>query len=240
MNSEFIATRNGLARQKVGNVVTDSPVAIRVWNKLGNAVTSVTVTTATNIVLIDSAGTTTLAFATYTTLATLVNALNATASWGARLLDGLGTQASASTLLDGAITAQIRPNGVTVWDVKQDTSTALEFVYCAAFDREVGHEQTSLNLHRVTLVKFNYAINMGTAASDSVQIWARKSGQADVQILSNLSVDTTATTVFDYSSNSAFPGITEGEGYEYVCLVKDAATLADATSNLLQVAYLRI
>lgn len=243
MNSEFISVRLGLARPGLANVTTDSPVALRVWNKAGNAVTSVTVTTGTGIVLIDSSGTTTITFATagQTTLAGVAATLNATANWGARILDGLGTQASASTLLDGAITSVVRPNGVRVWDVKQDTSTALQFVYCASYSREVGTADTSLNLHRVVLNKMNYAVNMGTAAADGVRVWARKLNQADTQILSALSVDTTATTVFDYTAGgSSFSGITEGEGYEYVCQIVDAATLADAASNVLQVAFTRV
>jgi hypothetical protein len=222
-----LKTRRLLRRGQIVQWGTDGPVAIRLRNKAGKAVTSVTVTTGTNIVLIDSVGTTTVAFATYTTIGAVVGAINATADWEAKALDALLSQASTSTLLDGAITVGTDGNGNAVYDVKQDTSTGLQIAVCLSpfrsFDNPKGH--------RVNLVKLEYAVNMGTAAVNSAQLWLRKDG-VESQVFGALSVDTTDTTVFDYTGGTyEFSG---KDDEEMIFIVKDAATLSDATTNYVQ------
>lgn len=207
---------------------TDGPVAIRLRNKAGKAVTSVTTTTATNIVLIDSDGTTTLAFATYDTVGKLVAAINATANWEARALDALLSDATASQFVDGAITASADANGVTGYDVLVDTSAALKITVALSpfrnWDAPKGH--------RVNLKKLKYSVDMGTAAADSAQLYRRVNG-VETKIWGVLSVDTTATTPVDYTAGSMdFYGPTDGE---FIFRVKDAATLADAAGNFVEI-----
>ena len=225
-------------------VRTDSPVAIRIRHLTADAVTSVTVTTATNIVLIDAVGSVTSTFASDTTLGAVCNTINASGRWEAKVLDSLRSDASASRLLDGAITAGLVDsfpvNGILVWDAKLDTSAALCFAVCASVDRGFRLQDDVLGTrvqHRVKIKKLSYAINMGTAADNSVLLVKRDINGVETNILSNLSVDTTATTVFNgYGDPQGYLGFEVG--FEYVFKVLDAATLADSTSNIMEVDYL--
>ena len=234
-SKESLEVRKLLSKGFVIAGGTDTPVAIRLRHLGSETVTSVTVTTATNIVLVGSTTTDTITFAANTTLGAVVAALNATGRWEAKLLDALSTQASASTLLDGAITSSYDINGNVIWDVKQDTSTALEIGFCLsahrAFDVPMGRS-------RVHLQEIKYSVNMGTAAVDSVQVFRRKIGPmspsvigTETKMFSYLSVDTTETTI-NWASGEGF---VSGEVNEEIFVrVKDAATLADAGGNYVQ------
>lgn len=231
---ESLSVRKLLAKGAILKVGTDTPVAIRIRHIGTSAVTSVTVTTGTNIVLIDAAGTTTSTFATDDTLAKVVARINAASNWEAKLLDGLGSQASVSKLLDGAITSGFDGNGNVVWDVKQDTSAALEMGVCLSPFRDFDSAKGG----RVTLKEVKYSVNMGTAAADSVQIYKRKLGNdvlgtgTESLVAGYLSVDTTETTI-NWASGEGY--LTAGENEEIFVRVKDAATLADAAGNYVQV-----
>lgn len=205
---------------------TDTPVAVRLRYVGTGTVTSVTVTTATNIVMVTSdGGTDTYAFATYDTVGKLVDAINRDGIFEAKALDALLADATASKLVDGAITAGTDSNGVRSWDVKVDTSTALKISACVS-----AHRDWDTPARRVHLKEVKYAVNMGTAAADSVQVWLRR-GATETQLLGYLSVDTTETTI---SFASGQGSITGKEDDEIIVLVKDAATLADAAGNYVQ------
>ncbi len=202
---------------------TDGPVAIRL-RKLGTeTATSVTVTTATNIVLVGSTTTDTVAFATYTNYGSVVDRINSTGRWEAKILDALRSKASASTLLNGAITSSTDQNGETIWDVLQDTSASLQIAVCLSPKRDFDAPKG----HRVHLQELRYSVNMGTAAADSVQIWKRN-GTTETQLFGALSVDTTDTTI-NFASGEG--KITARNDEDLIAIVLDAATLADATGN---------
>ena len=215
------------------NVVTDTPVAVRFRYVGTGTVTSVTVTTATNIVFVTSdGGTDTYAFATYTTVGALVDAINADGIFEGIVLDTLRASATASQFVDGAITAGTY-HGVRVWDMLVDTSAALYMAVrltgSRGFNEIVGKR-------RVHLQELKYAVNMGTAAADSVQIWEiGGDGVTETKVYSELSVDTTATTI---NWAAGFGYISSEDGGAFVCKVKDAATLADANTNYVRIAGL--
>lgn len=221
-----LEVRNLLAIGSVIQAGTDEPVAIRL-RKLGTeTATSVTVTTATNIVLVGSTTTDTIVFATDTTYGAVVDRINSTDRWEAKILDALRSKASASTLVDGAITAGTDANGIVDWDVKEDTSASLEIPVCLStkrnFDSPTGH--------RVILQEIVYYVNMGTAAADSVQVWLRR-GATETQQFGALSVDSTKTTITFASGRGSIGGKNDDE---IIVLVKDAATLANSTSNFVR------
>lgn len=225
---DSLRVRKQLQTGTVRQFGTDGPVAIRMRNLTGGEVTSVTVTTATNIVIITAnGGTDTYAFATYTTYGAVVDAINKDGIFEAKILDALRSKASASTLVTGAITAGTDDNGVVVWDALQDTSASLQIAVALSptrnFDAPKGH--------RVHLQEVKYGVNMGTAAVDSVQIWKR-SGTVETQLFGALSVDTTETTINFAGGEGMISG---NDNDELIVLVKDAATLADATSNYVRV-----
>ena len=206
---------------------TDTPVAIRIRKTGTETATSVTVTTATNIVLVGSTTTDTVTFATYTDYGMVVDRINSTGRWEAKILDGLRSKASASTLLDGAITAGTDVNGVVVWDVLQDTSASLQIAVCLSGKRDFDAPSE----RRVHIKQVVYSVNMGTAAADSFQIFIRK-GKTETKVFGDLSVDTTATT---YNFALGFGQISGKDGDEFIVLVKDAATLANDTGNYVRV-----
>jgi hypothetical protein len=214
----------------IQNYGADTPVVMKLRYVGTGTVTSVTVTTATNIVTVSTEGSKTYTFASYTTIGAVVDAINADGIFEAKILDALRSAASASRLLDGAISSTTDEDGKTVWNVKLDTSTGLQYAACLSplrlFDAPKGHN--------VKLQEIKYAINMGTAAVDSVQIYKRN-GTVESKIYSGLSVDTTATTI-NWASGIGF--ISGNDNEEIIVIVKDAATLADDSGNYLQVSGL--
>jgi hypothetical protein len=217
-------------------VLEDGPVALRIKHVASNAVTSVVVTSATNIVLTDADGAATFAFATYSTLGKLADAINGHANWDCKILDGLrATLTTASNLVGGTLTPS------TVLDefgysVQLDTTTTFTFPIRATYDRTVGAGIPFAG-HRVKIVSFEYVMDVGTAAADKVRIYeCDPITRTDLQIWSAPSVDSTSTvTSFDFSKAP----LTAKEGNDLVVLVTDAASITDATTNYLQVVYTR-
>ena len=229
---DSVLVRKNLAMGVIRQWGTDGPVAFRLRYIGTGTVTSVTVTTATNIVLITSdGGTDTYTFATYTTVGAVIDAINADGIFEAKVLDclrSLNVDAT-SRLLDGAITSGTDADGLTVWDAKTDTSVALEIGVCLTPSYNHGSFLAPKG-HRVHLQEIIYSVNMGTAAVDSVQIWKRKKA-TETQLVGMLSVDTTETTIRFSNGEGVISG---GEDEDLIVLVKDAATLADATGNFVR------
>lgn len=223
------------ARAKQVHVTTDTHVPVILTYVGTGTVTSVTVTAATNIVMVTSdGGTDTYAFATYATVGSLVDKINSDGIFKAKVNAGLRSDATASVFVDGAITATVA-NGKSVYEVKADTSAALNFTAVAKVDDTLGKDLPTSN-KVVLLKKLAYAINMGTAAMDGVQVFLRK-GTVETQVLKALSVDTTATSVFDYSTAPGYSAFKAFGDEELIVRVKDAATLADAAGNYLTLEY---
>jgi len=223
-----LRVRKFLASGSVRQAGTDAPVAIRLRKIAGGTVTSVTVTTATDIVAVTSVGgTDTYTFSSLATVGAVVDAINRDGIFEAKVLDCLRSLASASTLVNGVVTAGIDDNGNTVWDIKQDTSASLQIAIALspsrAFDAPKGH--------RVHLQEVRYSVNMATAAADSVQIWKRK-GAIETQLFGALSVDTTDTTI---NFALGVGQISAESDEDLIVLVKDAAALADAAGNYVRV-----
>lgn len=226
---DSLEMRELLAKGSVIRNGTDTPVAMRLRYIGSGTVTSVTVTTATNIVMVTSdGGTDTYAFASLTTLGAVADAINADGIFEAKVLDDLRSSASASQWVTGAISSSKDGNGVTVWDVKLDTSAALRIAACLSSKRDFDAVAKRVKLYGIV-----YAVNMGTAAADSAQLWVRRADGTEAQLMGLTSVDTTETTILS-PSKEVFIG-NEKDGDEYIFLVKDAATLADAATNYVQV-----
>lgn len=226
-------TRKALSSGVVRQWGTDGPVAFRLRYIGTGTVTSVTVTTATNIVLVTSdGGTDTYTFATYTTVGAVVDAINADGIFEAKPIDALRSMNvdTNSELLDGAISSSTDEDGLTVWDAKVDTSVALKISVGLTPSFKQGSFLAPKG-HRVHLKEIVYSVNMGTAAVDSVQIWKRK-GAVETQLVGLLSVDTTETTIRFANGEGMISG---GPDEDIIVLVKDAATLADATGNFVRV-----
>jgi len=214
----------------------DEPVALRITHTSLSAITSVIVTTATNIVLIDGDGTTTSTFSTDTTLGKVADRINASSNWRCKILDGLrATATNASNLVAGTLTANTK-NGEIGYDVMLDTTTTFTFPIRCTYDRTAGSILPSKG-HRVKLVKFEYVLNVGNAAADMVNIYEWDPvAKTETGIWSAASTDNTATvTEHDFSKAP----ITAKEGNDLIVLVTDAASITHATTNYIQALYTR-
>jgi len=207
----------------LAQVTTNQSVALRLRNKAGKAVTSVTVTAATDIVLIDSDGTSTVDFSTYTTAGAVADKINSLANWECRVLDVERSFDPVSRIVGGALSAGVKEGVGGVYDVLVDTSVGY-VGYCLTPNRAVG--KVAAKGKKVVAKKFNYALNVGTPAAASVLV-VKRSGTVEETRLSLTSVDTTATTVFDVSNTAGFKGLSAGNDEELVFIVKDAASIAD-------------
>ena len=214
----------------VYQVGTDSPIVIRLRYVGTGAVTSVTVTTGTNIVTVSTEGTKTYAFATYTTVSSLAAAINADAIFEAKVIDALYTDATASKLLDGAIAAGNDENGVVVWDVKADTSTTKALTV----NLSAGRNFDTIKLrqsHRVQLTEMVYYATLGGAGANLFTVTRRRNG-VETTIFSDTSVSATKE---DYTFASGFGKLTGREGDELIVRLSDGTSIADAAANYLRV-----
>ena len=223
-----------LAEPMVESVVDDGPVSIRMKYIGSGTVTSVTVTTATNLVNVTSdGGTDTYAFATYTTVGTLLDAVNGDGIFECRILDSLRTDGvNASELVDGAKT--ITASGY--YDLTVDTSIEKALTYRVAFDRDVRAQRAS-GAHRVKLQEIIYYADVNAALANGVQVWKwDKDAKTETQLLRRASVDATATTI-NFASGEG--SMTAGWGNELIVRVQDTTSLTDSAQNFLQCTFVR-
>jgi len=226
---DSLQTRNLMAKGDVRQVGTDTPIAIRLKYIGTGTITSVTTTTATNIVMITSdGGTDTYAFATYDTVGKLVDAINADGIFSAKVLDTVRSEATASQFVNGAITAATE-DGVSFYDVKVDTDAADYFAVRLTFDR--GFDKAHKASHRVHLQEIKYLMDVSTAAAGAVKVY-EVDGDTETLVMSDLSVDNTATTITFASGDGK---ITSGNGNDLVVKIDDGGNLADSTGNFLRI-----
>lgn len=231
---DLALTRQALAKGIVRQVSDDTPVAIRLFNVAGGTVTSITTTTATNIVMITAnGGTDTYTFATYDTVGKLVAAINADGIFQAVAVDALLTDKTDEHFVDGAITVGADEDGRPCWDVLTDTdSDGSEngFTYFTSNLSPKGFNYATLPAgHRVHLQEVSYYMDL-TAAAGGVEIWKRKNG-VETRLYSALSVDTTLTTITFASGNGK---ITGGPDEEIIVRVKTASAVTTNTGNFLR------
>lgn len=223
---DYALTRQALAEGVVRQVNNDEAIGVRLRYVGTGTVTSVTTTTATDVEMITSdGGTDTYAFATYTTIGSLVDAINADGIFEARVIDCLRSEGSASFFVDGAISSGSDKNGVVVWDMLVDTSGAATMAICLS---PKGVDWDAPEGHRVHLREFVYNVDL-TAAADSVQVWRRKNGK-ETQIMGLTSVDATETTVNFASGEGKLTGDVDEELIVFV-----TGTVVNAAGNLIRV-----
>ena len=218
-------TRAILAKGVVGYVADDQWVAIRMKYVGTGSITSVTTTTGTNIVMITSdGGTDTYAFATYTTIGTLVDAINADGIFSCRVLDALRSDATATQFIDGAITAGT-VNGTSYYDVLVDASAAQYLAYCLTPDREVGVNVKLRDQHRVNLQEIITNVTLGGGAdANGLKIYERTPsdrGSVETLIMAKTPTSGSAATI---NWASGYGKITAGNGNSLIVRVYDATS----------------
>jgi hypothetical protein len=226
---DSLQSRKLAAKGVVLQCGTDGPVAVRMRYKGTGTVTSVTVITGTSITMITSdGGTDAYAFATYDTVAKLVSAINADNIFEAKALDTLGSYATATQFVNGAI-ASSTLDGITIWDMKVDTSAAKYLALRLTSDR--GFQGVPAGNRRVHLNEAKYFATLGNAAVGGFKIVDVK-GSVETVVLSNLSVSAAATTE---SFASGWGYLTAEEGHDLVVVLIDDTSVGDAAANYLVV-----
>lgn len=237
-SQDSLEVRSLLKRGHIGQIVTDTPLAIRIKFTGGGSATSVTNTAATSLVLIgtDAAGTSetvTCTYATDTNVGLVVDRINRSKNWEARVLDcrrSLATTGSELGVDTGALSTTTY-EGETYYDIHADTDVTKEFAYRLTYDRHVGANKPKRKNHRVILQEFVYYATLGNASADDVQVW-EIDGTTETQLYQALSVSASATTI-NWASGRGY--ITANDGNDILVRLVDSATLADSTANYLTV-----
>lgn len=239
MSSSFdgVQARQALATGVAQFSINDTPVAMR-FRALPvtvDSVTSVTVTTATNIVFVSVKGSTTTtdtyAFATYTSLGLLADKINADGRFEAKVIDALRSDLTASSYFveNTAVTATTDANGVTCYDIHPDTSVYKAVTSTLKFDRDFD---VIAKGHRVHLQEIRYFATLGGAGTNLVRVYRRR-GTVETQVFGATSVSATATTINWASGNGKISGKNNASGTdELVVRLQDATSLSDTALNL--------
>jgi len=230
---DSLEMRRLAAAQAVQVSRDDTPIAIRMRPLLSaGAVTSVTIISATSLVNITAnGGTDTYAFATYTTIGSLVDAINSDGAFEAMVLDALrsDTTGSSALLPNSAITAGADANGVVCYNILVDTSVTDYMTTTLSLGRNFDSVKRG---HRVTLKEIQYNVDISAAEANAVRVFVRTLGGSESQVYGIRSVDATLTTI---SWASGVGGITAPEGADVVVRVIDTTSITDNAANYVQV-----
>jgi hypothetical protein len=212
--------RAATARGIVNQVVDDSPVAVRLKYVGSGTVTSVTVTTATDITFVTSdGGTDAYTWANYTTLGALVDKINSDGIFEARILDALRTTATgAGLVIDGAIT--ISSEGY--YDMKSDTSNADFLAARISYDRATGSSKLRAG-HRVHLQSIVTNVTLGGGADANALAVYQYNPANQVETLIWKATPTTGSeATITWASGQG--KITADEGCDLIVIVSDATS----------------
>lgn len=231
------------AKHEARAVGTNLPVPIRLEYVGTGTVTSVTVTTATNIVLITSdGGTDTYAFNTYDTVGKLVDKINGDGIFKAMVLDALRSDATASQFVNGAISSSVTLDGNiahTVWDVLADTSETKSLtIRVTPKVVPTGADTSPSNFStckRPRIAEISYKATLGSGGEAAGFRVYEVQGGSEVLRISKSSVSASEQQMF-LNTPGLFGSFIDGcPGTDLVVRVVDSVTLADAAANFLLV-----
>jgi hypothetical protein len=209
----------------------DTPVILRL-NYIGTgSVTSVTPTTATNLITITTEGTKTYTFSSLSTVGALADAINADGIFHAQVLDALRSDATnASNIVENtAITAGSDDYGSTVYDLHADTSVNKSMTSTLSLFRNVN---VGLKTgHRVELQEIVYYLDVNGASANSVRVYFRNTSGIETQVAGYASVDVTKTTI-NWAAGVGV--ITAPEKSDIIVRVQDATSVTDGSGNYVQ------
>ena len=237
---DSILVKQGNAQNIAGTIVDDSPVAIRLKYVGTGTVTSVTVTTATNVIMVTSdGGTDTYTFSTYTNMGLLADKINGDGIFECIVLDALRTdETTNSDFITGAKT--ITSDGY--YDMTIDTDTAQNtgndyiYTYRCSYDRNPGGQKPK-GSHRVRLSEVLYNVDVNGVEAKGFQIYEWDAeAKTETVVYQKVSVDATATTVNFASGNQT---LDSGVGNDLIVRVKDSTSITDAAGNYLICSYIR-
>jgi len=231
---EFLKERKLRKKGVVGLATVDKSVGIRLRHISTGTVTSVTLTAATDVTMVTSAGgTDAYTWVAYATMGELVDAINKDGIFEAKLLDTLRSKATAAQFMDTGAVSSTTFYGKTIWDLLLDSNGCDYMAYRLCYDR--GFERANKNNHRVHLKEIKYAINLSGATASTVTVYdtSYDMGQPKEEnaVYSVATVDTTATTI-DWRGGRS--DITAKEAHDLVVVIPDSDDFTDTA------AYLRV
>ena len=228
-SKDSVVTRKYLAKGVIGQVGDDQPVLMTLRYVGTGTVTSVIVTTVTDITMITSdGGTDAYTWAAYTNMGALVAAINKDGIFEAKLLDCLTTTATTGSglAIAGTLVAVNKE-----YKVLSDTSNALFLAYRLTYDRTWGNNKALRNGHRVSLQEIVTLLTLGSGADvNALKIYectpsgnsAPYSG-AEVLIYQKTPLTGATADVINWANGEG--SITATDGNDLVVYVTDAQSI---------------
>lgn len=239
---DSLMSRFYAAEGKSVRITTDSPVKIRIKEVAGGTSTpTVTFSSSMSVLtIVDSDGTSTAMdmSATYTTMGLLVDKINSTVGFQAKLLDCLRTDASSATMESDAAITVANVDGEMVYDchaltdVVNTVSGDAEFTYRLTYDRGINNNKPK-GSHRVKLTQVLMAVTVGGAEADGVKIYEwNAANKTETLIWTGATAVATATTY-------TFDDLTPGEGNDLIVRIADTTSITDNAANFVNIEYTR-
>ena len=237
LNIKFMASTDSLqvrallARGVVSNIPSiAAAVGVRLQYIGTGTVTSVTPTTATNLVLVATEGTYTYTFATYATMAALVAAINGDGVFAARLLDVSGACATTGSQFkqNAAVTVS---NGF--YDLTIDGTTASEVSALISVDRQPVFNGLRLG-HRVHLQTIDTTQTFAGGTLSIAIIERDTRTQAETTLATYAGAATTVAKSINFAAG--YGKISSGEGKEILVRTTGGTTLSAAVLTVVGIA----
>lgn len=212
------------AKGVVAQINDDQDAAIKLKYVGSGTVTSVTVTTATDITMVTSdGGTDAYTWAGYTTLGALVDKINTDGIFQAKVMDGLrATATGANIFTAGAITADAKGE----YSMLYDTTYSLALAYRLTYDRTFGTSQKFRDLHRVHLQEIVTNITCGGGAdANSFKIYecAPDSRGSTETLLYTKTPTSGSSNTTSWASGEG--KLTASEGNDLVVVITDGTSI---------------
>lgn len=225
----MVQTRKMLARGVIGQVGDHQAVQFTMKYVGGGSVTSVIVTTATDITMISVANgvtyTDAYTWAAYGTVGAMVNAINAAGRFEAKILDALSTTVLANTLsIAGTLAVDANGN----YNIMSDTTNQFHLAYRLTYDRTFGTNARLRNGHRVSIQEIVTDLTLtGGAEANLFKIYECTPGGnsapyagAEILVYQKTPVTGSVSTT-NWASGQG--KITASEGNDLLVIVSDGA-----------------
>ena len=236
--------RATLAEGKSDIVVDDTPVAIRLKYVGAGTVTTVVVDTNEDITLTTSdGGVEEFLTATYTTMGALVDAINGSNYWEAKLLDAKRDDKTTGSPFVNNSDMDISDDGY--YDCLVDTSVAVDandehiYTYRVTFDRGIGQERPK-GAHRVSIQEIIYYLNIGDSGADlakGFRIYEWDDSARVERLVYQIAAADVAKTTINFAAGEG--KLAAGWGNDLIVRVLDGTSITDGASNYLNVSYLK-
>ena len=230
-----IAVRKGLAKSVARTVVDDTSIGLRLKYIGTGTVTTVVVDTNQDITLTSSdGGAEEFLLATYTTMGLLVDAINASDQWSAKILDAL--RADLTSGLPFVDDAGVTISAAGYYDVLMDTDSVDYATYRCTIDTGIDTGRPS-GSHKVRLQEVVYNQDISAAEANGFRIYEWDSvAKTETQVYRKKSIDTTDTTVNFASGNKTLDA---GYGNDLIVRIFDTTSITDNSANFLACVFSR-